>query len=85
MPENKKPYDIKCMMCGTCCTVYDIAEIKKPVLKKCEHLDENNLCKIHETKPWACAGVKPDELCVLMQDLSEEDRVEFLRRIYGIE
>lgn len=71
-------------MCGVCCTVFDVAHINKKQGERCRHLDENNLCKIHETKPWACSGVQPDELCVLISDLSEEDKIKVVKKVYGV-
>lgn len=77
-------YKIDCLMCGACCTAFDIKEIDKKAGERCKHLSVDNLCGIYENRPWGCKGYKPDELCVLISTLSDEDKVRVYRNIYGV-
>lgn len=75
---------IDCLLCGTCCTAFDIKEIDKKAGERCKHLSAENLCRIYETRPWGCKGYKPDELCVLVSTLKDEDKVKVYRSIYEV-
>ncbi|WP_022851239.1 YkgJ family cysteine cluster protein [Limisalsivibrio acetivorans] len=74
---------IECLMCGACCIAFDIKEIGKRAGEPCSHLTSERKCSIYENRPWGCRGYRPDELCVLLSTLDEEERVGIMRRIYG--
>ncbi len=76
--------NIDCLLCGTCCTAFDIKEIDKKAGERCRYLSVENLCTIYEKRPWGCKGYKPDELCVLVSTLKDEDKVTVYRNIYGV-
>lgn len=80
MTETK----IECLMCGTCCTAFDIKEIGKAAGERCRHLTGDNKCGIYEDRPWGCRGYRPDELCVLVDSLDDEQKVEVYRKIYDV-
>jgi Fe-S-cluster containining protein len=46
--------DKYCRGCGTCCITPDLKFLEKPPGKRCEYLTEDNLCKIHDSKPQPC-------------------------------
>ncbi len=71
-------------MCGTCCTAFDIKEIDKKAGERCRYLSADNLCTIYDKRPWGCKGYRPDELCVLVSTLKDEDKVKVYRNIYGV-
>lgn len=71
-------------MCGTCCTAFDIKEIGKLAGERCRYLTEDKKCSIYEKRPWGCKGYQPDELCVLVDTLSDEQKVEIFRKIYDV-
>jgi Fe-S-cluster containining protein len=76
--------EIKCLMCGTCCTAFDISEIGKKAGERCSHLSPENMCTIYENRPWGCRGYRPDELCVLVSTLDDEQKVRVFRKIYDV-
>jgi len=75
---------IDCLMCGTCCTAFDIEGIGKRAGERCDHLSEDNKCMIYENRPWGCRGYKPDELCTLVDGLSAEDKVRLFSKVYDV-
>jgi len=75
---------IECQLCGTCCIAFDIKEIDKKAGERCKYLSEDNLCTIYETRPWGCKGYKPDELCILVSTLTDEQKVAIYRKIYEV-
>lgn len=76
---------IDCLMCGTCCTAFDIKEINKNAGERCRYLSDDKKCTIYENRPWGgCKGYQPDELCVLVDSLSDEDKVKVFRKIYDV-
>ncbi|PLX67528.1 MAG: zinc/iron-chelating domain-containing protein [Denitrovibrio sp.] len=75
---------IDCLMCGTCCTAFDIKEIDKKAGERCKYLSADNKCTIYEKRPWGCKGYKPDELCVLVDSLDDEQKVRVFRNIYDV-
>lgn len=74
--------DIKCLRCGTCCTAFDIKEINKEAGERCKHLSPDNKCTIYEKRPWGCRGYQPDELCVLVDGMEDEQKVSLFRKVY---
>ncbi|TCK62151.1 YkgJ family cysteine cluster protein [Seleniivibrio woodruffii] len=75
---------VDCLLCGTCCTAFDIKEIDKKAGERCRFLSPENLCTIYEKRPWGCKGYKPDELCVLVSTLKDEEKVKVFRNIYEV-
>lgn len=73
---------IDCLMCGTCCIAFDIKEIGKKAGERCKHLDKDNKCTIYENRPWGCKGYQPDEICVLVDGMSDEDKMKIFTKIY---
>jgi uncharacterized protein len=47
---------MKCLMCGDCCTRFEIPEINKPAGVRCQHLSDNNHCYIYHylERPDVC-------------------------------
>ena len=47
---------MRCLHCGDCCTRFYIAELDKPAGVRCQHLTEENLCKLWDKKerPEVC-------------------------------
>jgi len=43
-----------CGSCTACCRVFDIAELKKPAGKWCDHCAIGNGCTIYDVRPKAC-------------------------------
>lgn len=76
--------NIKCLTCGTCCTAYDIKEIDKKAGERCKYLSDDNLCTIYEKRPWGCKGYQPDELCILVDGLEDEQKVRIFRKVYDV-
>lgn len=52
--EAKKQGRLWCRQCGTCCIVPTLREVNKPANVRCQYLTEDNLCSIHENKPYWC-------------------------------
>ena len=52
------PLDIKrsCGTCTLCCKFSEIAELKKPAHKWCQHCDIGKGCKIYSAKPSECSS-----------------------------
>jgi Fe-S-cluster containining protein len=76
---------IDCQQCGVCCTVFDIAALKKKELTPCKYLDENNRCTIYENRPDVCKNYMPDEICMLISTLDKSDKIKVVQKIYGID
>lgn len=85
--NKDKGYTIDCNMCGACCIAFDIAALGKKAGERCKYLGSDNKCSIHKDpkRPWACAGVKPDEVCVLISSYDQDKKVEIIKKIYGID
>ncbi|MGR5258832.1 YkgJ family cysteine cluster protein [Vibrio astriarenae] len=52
--------------CGACCIAPSISSLGKPANVRCEHLDNNNLCKIfgQPQRPRVCHDFKADnDIC----------------------
>lgn len=73
---------IECFKCGICCIAADISTLGKPLRVRCQFLTPENLCSIYETRPAVCRSYQPDEVCVLLQSVPEEERVDTYLRIY---
>ena len=77
--------EMKCFKCGTCCIAPDISTLNKPIGVRCKFLTPDNLCSIYERRPQVCRDYQPDEICLLIQGLPEEERVRKFLQIYGLE
>jgi len=75
---------IECLKCGTCCIAFDIKEIGKKAGERCRYLSDDKTCAIYEKRPWGCRGYRPDELCVLVSTLTDEQKVQVFRNIYEV-
>ena len=42
------------------------------------------MCTVYENRPWGCRGYRPDELCVLADSLSPEQKVALFRKVYDV-
>lgn len=73
---------IDCFACGACCVAFSISTLSKDSGEACKNLGKNGLCGIYSERPDVCREFVPDELCVLIQDLPFEKKVEVLRKIY---
>lgn len=50
----------------------------------CAHLREDRLCGIYADRPPVCREYRPDEICLALQALPEEERVAYFLRVYGL-
>ena len=75
----------ECYKCGTCCTAPDISTLNKPPNQRCEHLTEDNLCGIYETRPEVCRNYAPWELCDRVQAGDLQTRVRLFLEAFGME
>ncbi|MHB9130930.1 MAG: YkgJ family cysteine cluster protein [Armatimonadota bacterium] len=78
------PNDIACFRCGTCCIAPDISTLGKPVGVPCPHLREDRLCGIYPERPLVCRDYRPDNICVILQQLPVEQRVEYYLSIFDL-
>lgn len=46
--------DLRCRMCGVCCTRYSIKQLNKRAGVRCKYQGADNLCSIQSTKPEVC-------------------------------
>ncbi|MEC9491768.1 YkgJ family cysteine cluster protein [Flexistipes sp.] len=74
----------ECFACGACCVAFSISTLGKESGKACNYLSEDGLCGIYSKRPDVCREFVPDEICVLIQGLSFEEKVEVLKKIYGM-
>ncbi len=75
---------IECVKCGTCCIAPDISTLNKPIDVRCRYLTDDNLCSIYERRPKVCQDYKPDEVCLAIRGLNEQERVRKFLEIYGL-
>ena len=75
---------ITCMMCGACCTAYDISSLKKPAGVSCVHLLPTGLCGDYENRPDVCRRFKPDEICLEIAPLSVDEKIKRIMEIYEL-
>ena len=75
---------IECMMCGACCTAYDISTLKKPAGVPCVNLLSTGLCGDYENRPEVCRRFKPDEICLEIAPLSAENKIKRIMEIYEL-
>ncbi len=73
---------ITCFMCGACCKVFDISSLNKPAGVPCERLGKDNRCERYAERPEVCGAYKPDEVCVLLSTLKQDEREALLKYIY---
>ena len=78
-----KSNEIKCLMCGTCCTAYSISALNKPAGVPCVHLGSDCLCNDYENRPQVCRDFKADDFCVLISTLLKEEKIFIARKVYG--
>lgn len=67
---------MECTKCGACCIAPDIAALSKPLGLRCPHLSDDNLCQVYDNRPQVCRSYQADELCLLIDAPTVEDRVE---------
>jgi len=80
----KNEETVECFACGACCVAFSISTLDKESGKACNYLSENGLCGIYSKRPRVCREFVPDEVCVLIQGLSFEEKVKILKKIYGM-
>ncbi|TYB34178.1 MAG: YkgJ family cysteine cluster protein [Flexistipes sinusarabici] len=81
---TKNDETIECFACGACCVAFSISTFEKESGKACAYLSENGLCGIYSKRPDVCREFVPDEVCVLIQGLPFGEKVEILKKIYGM-
>lgn len=75
---------IPCFRCGTCCIAPDISTLHKPLATPCIHLCDDHLCGIYTARPPICRAYQPDEICLQLQALPPEARVQAFLATYGL-
>jgi hypothetical protein len=70
------PGKIDCFMCGACCVAPDITALGKAVGVPCPHLQPDNRCGIYETRPEICRKHTADEICLMIDAPTLDERVE---------
>lgn len=73
----------RCRRCGTCCVAPDIAALAKPLGIPCQHLSDNRECAVYDERPAVCRGYRPDELCMMVDAPTLEERVERYLTLFG--
>lgn len=53
----------------------DIAALDKPLGLRCPHLTSENLCAIYERRPQICREYQPDQVCLMVEAPTLEERV----------
>lgn len=76
------PDHIKCLLCGACCTAYDISTLAKPAGVSCPYLGEDRRCTDYGHRPAVCRAFQADELCVLISTLPYQEKVAVLQMVY---
>ena len=69
------PGKIACFMCGACCVAPDITALGKVVGARCPHLQTDNRCGIYETRPEICHRYTADEVCLMIDAPTLDERV----------
>lgn len=76
--------DAACFRCGVCCIAPDISTLRKPARVRCQHLTENNLCSIYDSRPAVCRTYLPDALCEELQRVPPAERVDRYLKVFGV-
>ena len=74
----------ECTQCGACCVAPDIFALDKPLGRPCEHLGDDLLCQIYETRPLVCRSYAADAFCDQIAAATLAERVENYLAAFGL-
>jgi uncharacterized protein len=76
---------MECTLCGACCVAPDIAALDKPLGQRCPHLQPDNLCGVHESRPEICRSYAADAFCERIAAPTLDERVHNYLAAFGLE
>lgn len=76
---------IDCTKCGACCVAPDISALGKPLGVRCEHLTDENMCAVYESRPQICRDYAADWLCERIAAPTLDERVAKYLEVFGLD